>query len=132
GVTVRRRTASAWCRRIRQAESALVSLSPCAASAQRCRRASRPARFRSRIRASQAFAVSSSSYALVPCAAIALDQRNGSGWSPCAGCIALHGLMIFAPGSEDRIDPLPCRLDLVAAHEQRLVAANDIHDQAFI
>src|SRR5690606_1186130 len=31
-----------------------------------------------------------------------------------------------------RVDPLPGGLDLVAAHEQGLVAAYDIHDQTFI
>src|SRR5690606_34701726 len=68
----------------------------------------------------------------MPGAPVALYERDRSGRPPRAGGIALHGLAEFLPRSDDRVDPAPCGLHLVAAHEQGLVAAHDVHDEALI
>src|SRR5690606_1838834 len=41
-------------------------------------------------------------------------------------------LPILLPGIEYGIDPVPRRFNFVAAHEQRLVAAHHIHDEALV
>ncbi len=51
---------------------------------------------------------------------------GAGGIGPGASCLALS--QAFA----DRVDPRPGRLDFVAAHEQRLVAADDIDQQPLI
>ncbi len=50
----------------------------------------------------------------------------------CASRIALHGLAVELPCLKDRVDPAPGRFHFVAAHEQGLVAAHHIHDEALI
>ncbi len=52
--------------------------------------------------------------------------------APCSCRVALHRLAVQLPTLQDRIDPAPCGFNFVAPHEQRLVAANHIHDEAFI
>ena len=46
--------------------------------------------------------------------------------SPCSGCASQR------PCFEDRVGPHPGRLDLVAAHEQLLRAADHVHQQALV
>ena len=54
-------------------------------------------------------------------------------WAPrCRRYRAAAGPAGCRPGLQDRVDPAPRRLDLVAAHEQRLVAADDVHEQPLI
>ncbi|CCF17988.1 protein of unknown function [Pseudorhizobium banfieldiae] len=69
---------------------------------------------------------------LVPCAAVALDQRDCLAWTPRSCGVALDCLAGGFPALQDWIYPLPGRLDLVATHEQRLVRADRIHQQAFV
>ena len=49
-----------------------------------------------------------------------------------AGGIGERRLLGIGPGLEDGLDPGPCALDLVAAHEQGGVAPRHVHDQALI
>src|SRR5580704_16089726 len=67
-----------------------------------------------------------------PAASIALDQSDRGGGAPSAGKIGPRRFIHLAPGLADRIDPTPRCLDLVAAHEQRRIAAYDVHQQSLI
>ena len=70
---------------------------------------------------------------LVPGAPVALDQRDRGRAPSCRRYTGFGGCGERLPGLADRVDPAPGRLDLVAAHEQRLVAADhDVHQQALI
>src|SRR5690606_39829850 len=71
------------------------------------------------------------SFAFMPGAPVALDQRDGRRRPPRAGGVGPHILRRLRPCSKDRVDPAPGRLDLVAAHEQGLVAADDVHHETF-
>src|SRR4051812_10018412 len=113
-----------------------------AAAWTRARYASRPARLRSRMRSVTASTVGFSFMAenssrqksriVVPGAAVALDQRDGLGWSGCAGNIGLGPFRPRFPGVENALGPDPCGFDLVTAHEQGGIAAHDVHQQALI
>src|SRR6187455_3262613 len=74
----------------------------------------------------------SGSVALVPGTAVAFDQRDRGGRTPCAGGVGLRLLPVFGPGVEDRVSPGPRGLDFVAAHEQCLVATDYVHDQPLV
>src|ERR1700722_16466933 len=69
---------------------------------------------------------------LVPGSAVALDERNRGRRPPGSRDIGPRRLARAIPGFTDRIDPAPGGLHLVTAHEQRLVASDHIHDEAFI
>src|SRR5947209_1521232 len=65
-------------------------------------------------------------------AAVPLDQGDRGGGPPGAGDIRFRRLARAFPGVGDRVDPGPGGFDLVAAHEQRLVAADDVEDETLI
>src|SRR5271166_3549386 len=69
---------------------------------------------------------------LVPASAVALNERGGGGRAPGAGEIVTRLQMRLVPRLADGIDPGPGRLHLVAAHEQRGVAAYDVRQQTLI
>src|SRR5665213_1286207 len=68
----------------------------------------------------------------MPGAPVALDQRDRRGWAPGSRRVRLRRVPRFLPGFRDRVDPRPRRLDLVAAHEQRLVAADHVEQQPLV
>src|SRR6185312_1835889 len=69
---------------------------------------------------------------LVPGAPVALDQRHRGAWAPAAGGVLSRRLAAGGPGGEDGVGPAPCRLHLVAAHEQGGVAAHHVQQQALV
>src|SRR3546814_18478044 len=69
---------------------------------------------------------------IMPARPVALDQRDRRARSPAAGGVGLRRHADCGPGVADRIDPLPLRLHLIAAHEQGLVALDEIEQQPFI
>ena len=69
---------------------------------------------------------------LMPGASVALDQRDRRRRPPTAGRIRSRRLRPGRPGLQDRLRPAPRRFHLVAAHEQRRVAAHRVHQQPLI
>src|SRR5678816_3080539 len=61
-----------------------------------------------------------------PAASIACDERVRLFRSPCAGGVGLELLPAGMPALEDRVDEGPLLLHLVAAREERRVAAERI------
>ena len=122
GSTALENSVRASCRRRRPASAAPRSRSPRAA----CRRSTRrrPAQGRRRRRSRDAEGYSTSSIFLVPGASVALDQRDRGGRPPGSSGVGSWRLAHRGPGLADRIDETPGRLDFVAAHEQRRVAAD--------
>src|SRR5262245_48778529 len=74
----------------------------------------------------------SSGRVLIPGAAVALDKGNRRRRPPGSRGIGFGQIRCLSPGLENGVDPFPCRLDLIAAHEERLIAAYDIHDKPLI
>src|SRR4051812_29265486 len=66
---------------------------------------------------------------LVPGPAVPLDQCDGGGRAPASGRIGARHFWPARPRLEDRFDPAPGRLHLVAAHEKSGVATYRIHQQ---
>src|SRR4051812_44450554 len=71
-------------------------------------------------------------HVLVPGPALPLDQRDRRGRAPASGRIWTRMVRTAGPGFQDRLDPAPGGLDLVAAHEQGRIAAHRVHQQALI
>src|SRR3569833_3518807 len=69
---------------------------------------------------------------LMPGDPVALGQRDRGARAPTAGRIGLGGQAFLAPQRADAVDPVPLRLDFVAADEQRLVALDQVEQQAFV
>src|SRR3546814_8940881 len=69
---------------------------------------------------------------LVPGAPVALDEGDRGARPPGAGGVGLRRVAPGAPGGENRIDPAPGGVDLVAPHEQGRVAAHHVHQQPLI
>src|SRR3546814_15376239 len=65
----------------------------------------------------------------MPARSVALDQRDRARRTPASRGVILRRHIDRRPGVADRIDPLPLRLDLIAAHEQGLVALDEIEQQ---
>ena len=65
-------------------------------------------------------------------ALVAVRQQQGLFGAGAAGIVRVRRKAAAVPAGDDRIGPGPGGLDLVAAHEQGLVAADHIHDQPFI
>src|SRR6185437_6386362 len=76
--------------------------------------------------------VSIATLLIQPRAPGALEQREGAGGAPAAGRIGLGGHREVGPGVGDRVDPAPGPLHLVAPHEQRLVAGEDVEQQPLV
>src|SRR6476659_368514 len=69
---------------------------------------------------------------VVPLAAVALDE-SGRGAGTTGACwVEPGGVLRAGPALVDRLDPRPRGLDLVATHEQRRVAAHDVHEQPLV
>src|ERR1700728_659894 len=68
----------------------------------------------------------------VPGIAIPSYQGACGRRTPTAGGVTLGTLVGLHPGLALRIDPAPCRVELVAAHEQREIALDDIGQQSLI
>src|SRR3546814_3713458 len=68
----------------------------------------------------------------MPARSVALDQRDRARRTPASRGVILRRHIDRRPGVADRIDPLPLRLDLIAAHEQGLVALDEIEQQPLI
>src|SRR3546814_15820611 len=66
----------------------------------------------------------------MPARPIALDQRNRRTRPPASRGVILRRHVDLGPGVADRIDPLPLRLDLVAADEQGLVALDEVEQRS--
>src|SRR5690606_14625705 len=69
---------------------------------------------------------------LMPAHSVALRERNRRARAPAAGVVGPGRQSFALPLRADRIDPSPLRLDLVAPHEQRLVAFEQIEQQPLV
>src|SRR5690606_35045295 len=67
-----------------------------------------------------------------PLVAVALEELAGALGAVGAGRVGLRLAMVALPAAQDRIDPAPGRLDLVAAHEQRRVTLDHVQQQALV
>ena len=67
----------------------------------------------------------------MPAHSIALGQRDRRAGAPGPGSVGLRGQAGLRPAGANGVDPFPLRLDLVAAHEQRLVALDEIEQHGY-
>src|SRR3546814_5896222 len=69
---------------------------------------------------------------VMPARSVALDQRDRARRTPASRGVILQRHIDRRPGVADRIDALPLRLDLIAAHEQGLDALDEFEQPPHI
>src|SRR6478735_4364847 len=77
------------------------------------------------------FAILGSSL-VMPVNLVALSECNSCRRAPASGAIGFGCESGFGPCRANTINPLPLRLNLVPAHEQRRVAVNQVEQQPLI
>src|SRR5690349_21846350 len=69
---------------------------------------------------------------LGPRDAVAGDPRGARRRPPGSGRVRPRRLGGLLPLLQDRLEPLPGRIQFLAPHEQRQFAVNDVHDEALV